>query len=105
MTGTSGIGCLAPPMCLRSLCQYCIFCFMLVDLHVHCYTHCAQVADTHYTADNISTKIVKDQDFPDRVAISVENGRNRSKKTVGMRLVSFGGFDGLVQVEDFLEGR
>ena len=76
---------------------------MLVTLQMHCYTHCAQVTDAHNTANDISTKVVKDQDLPNRVAIGVEDRRNRCKQTIGMRLVCFGGFDGLVQVEDFLK--
>lgn len=72
-------------------------------LHVHRHPHGAQVADTHYAADDISTQVVKNQHFPYRVSFIVKNGGNRGKETVGVGFIGFGGLDRLIEIEDLLE--
>lgn len=70
---------------------------------MHRHAHCPQVGDAQDTADNIATKVIKDQDFPYRFSFGVEDRRNRCEQGVGLGLVLVAGFDGLVQVQNLLE--
>jgi hypothetical protein len=68
-TGTSGIGCLADPICLQLSVRVHQTC--LQHLHVHSHPPGPQVADPQNAADNITAKVVKHQYLPYRVSILI----------------------------------
>lgn len=70
---------------------------------MHCHSHGAQITDTHHAADDISTEVIKYQDFPDRVAVGVEDWRNWSEEAIGLSFIGVVRFDRLVQVQDLPE--
>lgn len=72
---------------------------------MHCHSHRAQVADAHDTADDISTKVIEDEDFPDGVSFSIENRGNGGQQSVGMGFFRLARLDGFVEVEDLFERR
>lgn len=72
-------------------------------IHVHGYSHRPQVADTHNTANHVSSQVIKDQDLPDGVAIGVENGCHWGKEAVCEHLFSLASVDRLVEVENLFE--
>lgn len=69
---------------------------------MHCNTHGSQITDAHHTADDISTQIVKHQYLPNRIAISIEYGRDWRKETVGEGFFRLGRLDRFVEIEDLL---
>lgn len=69
---------------------------------MHSDAHGPQVAYTHDTANDISTKVVEYEHLPDRVAIGVQYGSNWRMKCARL-LSGLIGFHYFVEVEDFLE--
>lgn len=63
----------------------------------------AQVAYSEHTADNITAKVVKNEHFPDGLAVGGQEGRSRSGGAVGVRVIVILLVDGIVEVEDLLE--
>lgn len=72
---------------------------------MHCHSHRAQVADAHDTADDISTKVIENEDFPNRVSFSVEDRGNGGQQSVGMGFFRLARLDSFVEVEDLFERR
>lgn len=103
MTGTSGMGWRGLAMCLQNALLDEPQRESVTDLHVHGDAHGPQIADAHDTADDISTEVVKDEDFPDGVPVSVEDGGNRREEPVGLDLIRVGRLDGLVEIEDLFQ--
>jgi hypothetical protein len=72
---------------------------------VDCYTASTKVVDPHDTADDVSTYIVKDQDFPYRFSVRVDNGSGFRKEAVGMIIMFVAMMNGsFVQVQYLLNG-
>lgn len=71
---------------------------------MHGDAHGAQVAHSQDAADDISAQVVEDKDLPDGIAVGIENGHD-GREAVGVVVVVLVAGDGLVEVEDLLEGR
>jgi hypothetical protein len=70
---------------------------------VHGHAHGAQVTDPHDTANDITAEVVKDQDFPNRIAIAVEDGGNRGEQAVGESFFGFARFNCFVEIKNLLK--
>lgn len=73
-------------------------------VHVHGDAHGAQVAHPQDAADDIPAQVVEDEDLPDGIPVGIENGHD-GREAVGVVVVVLVRGDGLVEVEDLLEGR
>lgn len=76
---------------------------MMDDKLVHSDAHGAQIRDPQNTAHNIATKIIEHQNFPDRVAIGIEDRSDRREQGVGLGIIFVVGFNRLVQIENLPE--
>lgn len=74
-------------------------------LQMNCDSPCSEVIDTQYTADDIPSHAIKDEDFPDRITIFVQDrGRMGDEAAVARRVMStvFSRARIMVQIEEFL---
>lgn len=72
----------------------------LEDRHVHGHSHRSKVADSEDTADDIAPQVIKDEDFPDGLAVGREYSGGRIAQTaVGVGVVRFLCLDIVVEVK------
>lgn len=76
---------------------------MRFHLHVHGDAHGSQVAHTHDAANDISSEVIKNQDFPDRVAIGIENRCHRGEEAICKSLFTFTRVDRFVEIENLFQ--
>jgi hypothetical protein len=77
-----------------------------VNRHMHCHTPRSQIIDSKHAADDISTQIIKHQDFPYGIPIWRQDGCRGYGEPCGRRLVVvvLGLFRIAVQVQHALNG-